>query len=67
MTTTTIKRDFLTVRQAADELGVAERTIQHWIASGELQAEPLESGMARTTWIISRKALDDFKKTRGQS
>jgi excisionase family DNA binding protein len=29
----------VTAREAADELGVAERTVRRWIAAGELPAE----------------------------
>ena len=52
-TTTTIKRNFLTVRQAAQRLKVAERTILRWIERGEIQAERIEPDRDRSDYIIA--------------
>ena len=63
---TPIKRNFLTVRQAAERLNVAERTIQHWIAAKQLHAEPLEPERPVSNWIIAVAELERFEKERKQ-
>lgn len=46
-------RDELTPREVADELGIAVRTVQRWIASGRLPAQRIGSRMR-----VSRSSLD---------
>lgn len=64
----TIGRNFYTVSQAA-ELGLAERTVLHYIATARLAAGPLEPERehAKTVWPIRRKAADSLTKKRAQS
>ncbi len=66
MTQATIKRNFLTVTQAADRLGVAERTIQHYINIQLIKAEPLDPGRERTIWIIPITEIERFEREREQ-
>jgi excisionase family DNA binding protein len=60
-----IKRNFLTVPQIANRLGVAERTVQHWITTGQLQAEQIDPGRKRTSWIVATAEVERFERERG--
>jgi len=61
-----ITRDFLTVRQAAERIGVAERTILHWISTGELQAEQLDPDRPYSDKLIPIRAIEALEKKRAQ-
>ena len=50
--------DLLTIKEAAAQMKVAERTIRRWIAQGRLQA----SKIARTV-RIRREALEALTQT----
>ena len=64
MAQTPIKRNFLTVSQAARYFKVAERTIEDWIATDKLHAEPLDPDRARTPPIIPITEVERFEKER---
>lgn len=59
-----IDRNFLTVGQAAQRLGLAERTVEHWIATGQLKAEPLDPNRARTPAIIPLSEIERIERER---
>jgi excisionase family DNA binding protein len=51
--------DYMTTRQAAEELGVATVTVQKWIAQGKLLAARLDN-----RWLIHKDTLGSFRKPR---
>jgi hypothetical protein len=65
MPQTTITRDFFTVSQLAARWRVAERTVQHYIATRELSAEPLEPEKPRSQWIVALSVVQAFEKEHG--
>jgi hypothetical protein len=67
MPQTAIKRDFLTVGQASERLGLAERTVIHYVDLGELYAERLDPERPRSDLIISLKSIEAFEKKRAQA
>jgi excisionase family DNA binding protein len=52
--------DYLSITDAARELGVNDRTVRRWIKSGELRASRDIVGRYR----ISRTDLEDFRRRR---
>lgn len=54
--------DLLTVSQAADELNVHRRTIQHWIANGKVTA--IRIGTGRTSaYVLTRDEVARIRAT----
>ncbi|PWT71385.1 MAG: hypothetical protein C5B60_10995 [Chloroflexi bacterium] len=56
---TSYERRMLRVGEVAIELGVSVRTVQRWFAD---RAVIVEAGPRKTTMLISRRVLDDWKK-----
>lgn len=50
--------NYLSVAEAAAELGRTATRVRQLISSGQLEAEQVD----KRFWFISRKVLDDFKK-----
>lgn len=59
-----IKRDFLTVAQAADRLNLSERTITDWITKKIVYAEPLDPGRTRTPQLIPLSEIERVEAER---
>lgn len=59
----TLLRNFLTVRQAATRLGLAERTIQLKIFNGVLAAEPLNPDRPGRDYIIPIKEIERYERS----
>jgi excisionase family DNA binding protein len=59
-------RTYITVLEAAQELGVNEGTVLAWIRSGELRAVNVSCRQngRRPTWRISRERLQEFLRRR---
>lgn len=55
---------FITVTQAADEVGVSRQYIQAEIDRGNLLATKLDPDKATSAYLISRKDFDSWKKKR---
>jgi excisionase family DNA binding protein len=51
----------ITIKQAARELEVDERTVRRWIKSGQLKHAGFD---IRGRYLIARAALDEFVKKR---
>ena len=51
--------DYLTVEQAAKQMGVTERSVRNWIKKGELIAYKLG-----TSWKITEEDLQTFIKSK---
>ena len=51
----------ITIKQAARELGVDERTVRRWIKSGDLRHAGFD---IRGRYLILRADLDEFVKRR---
>lgn len=62
--TIAIKRNFLTVRQAAEFLGIAERTVLYLVATNKLAAEHLDPERPRSDLIIATAEAERLKKER---
>ena len=54
------QRDFLTVAQAADEIGMDRRTLSRWIKDGRVEAEKLCSG-ATHPYLIRLSEVERVK------
>jgi len=54
--------DYLTVNEAAARLRVSSRTIRRWIASGELEAFRLPSGVLRIPETAVQAILPVYPK-----
>lgn len=52
--------DFLTVTQAADELNLSVRAVQHRITSGSIAAQKLGGGKT-SAYVITRAEVDRVK------
>ena len=50
-------REYYSVREAAARLGVTDRTITNWIASGRIKAQALNPDRQRPTWLIPAAEL----------
>ncbi len=61
----------LTVKQAAIDLGLSERTVRRYLATAKLEGRKVERGQGRKEWAIDgdsvrRLAADTRKRGRGQ-
>ena len=54
--------DLLTVAQAAEELNVSVRAIQHWIANGKVQAFKIGTGRT-SAYVINRDEVERIRST----
>lgn len=65
--TTTPTTELLTVREVADCLRVDDTTVRRWIRSGALPALHLPHAGQRTSYRITRAAIDDLFNTSSQN
>mgnify|MGYP001577113265 CR=1 FL=1 len=63
-----IKRNFLTVNQIAERQRppVAARTVLHWIATGQLTAEPLDPDRPASDKIVAIAEVERFEQERAK-
>lgn len=53
--------DFLTVTQAAKELNLSARAVQHRINVGTIAAQKIGSGRT-SAWVMTREEIDRVKR-----
>ena len=60
-------KDELSIKQAADLLGVNRETIARWIRAGRIDAVNVSGGHERPRWRIARSTLDAVREDRGRT
>jgi len=56
--------DYMTVEQAAQELGLSVRMVQYLITTGEIEASKYDATKATSPWMIVPASLKSYAKKR---
>lgn len=58
--------EYISTKQAADVIGVAEGTVRSYLASGKLKGERVGIGN-RAVWMVAAKSVKQFLESGGRA